>query len=88
MNELNRERADRCLAAIASPSYSADRSSPSPFISCERVSRTQAAALRPGDQIAAPQGRGHAPFLSWPPVWSVNQVAAVISIPFREEIYS
>ena len=54
MNELNRERAGRCLAAIASPSYSADRSSPSPFNRCELVSRTQAAALRPGDQIAAP----------------------------------
>jgi hypothetical protein len=86
VNELNRERADRCLAAVASPSYSADRSSRSPFISCERVSRTQAAALRPGDQIAAPLGPGQAPVLSWSPVWSVNQVAAYQSIPFREEI--
>jgi hypothetical protein len=66
------------MVAAASQSITTERSL-APFSRRGMVSRSQAAALRPGDQIAAPWGSAWAPVLSWPSVWSLSRVAAVLN---------
>ena len=84
MDKHASESAGHSTAAFALPSNSTGRLSHSPFNRCERISRAQGTALRPGDQIAAPRRPATAsvPFIA---ADLVGKPSGGSSIPLREE---